>query len=70
MEDSFAGSSGIVGARWNSETNRMQIYIGKEGEVYECEGVDSETWDNFKHAKSKGKYFNSYIKGRFDTGSI
>ena len=70
MEESFSGSSWILGAKWNSETNRMQIYIGKEGEVYECEGVDSETWSMFKQAKSKGKYFNSYIKGKFDTGSI
>ena len=70
MEDSFSGSSWILGAKWDSETNRMQIYIGDRGEVYECEGVDEETWSGFKQAKSKGKYFNSYIKGKFDSSSI
>ena len=48
----------------------MQIYIGKEGEVYECQGVDSETWQEFKLAKSKGKYFNSYIRGKFVSKAI
>ena len=70
MEDSFAGSSWIQGAKWNSETNQMQIYIGDSGEVYECEGVDADTWNEFKSAKSKGKYFNAYIKGKFNTSSI
>ncbi len=69
-EDSFAGSSWIKGAKYNSETYRMQIYIGDKGEVYECEGVDHETWNEFKLAKSKGKYFNNFIKGQFNTSSI
>ena len=48
MEDSFTGTSWIQGAKYDSETNRMQIFIGDSGEVYECEGVDSETWNDFK----------------------
>ena len=48
----------------------MQIYIGKEGEVYECQGVDSETWQEFKLAKSKGKYFNIYIRGKLVSKAI
>lgn len=70
MEDSFTGNSWILGAKWNSETLRMQIYIGDEGEVYECEGVDSETWNEFKSAKSYGKYFNSYIRGKYNSTAI
>ena len=31
-EESFSGDSWILGARYNTETMRMQIYIGKEGE--------------------------------------
>ena len=69
-EDSFVGGSWIQGAKYNSETKLMQIYIGKEGEVYECQGVDSETWQEFKSAKSKGKYFNSYIRGKFVSKAI
>jgi len=70
MQDNFVGSSWIQGAKWDSETLRMQIYIGDKGEVYECEGVDAETWNGFKNAKSHGKYFNSYIRGKFDSSSI
>tara|TARA_R110002167_G_scaffold158894_1_gene354313 strand:+ start:223 stop:357 length:135 start_codon:yes stop_codon:yes gene_type:complete len=39
-------------------------------EVYECEGVDSDTWSEFKMAKSKGAYFNKYIRGKFNSSSI
>jgi hypothetical protein len=67
--DSFAGSSWIQGAKYDSETQRMQIYLGGS-EVYECEGVDSDTWSQFKMAKSKGAYFNKYIRGQFNSSSI
>lgn len=69
VEDSFAGDSWIQGAKYNSETQRMQIYLGGS-EVYECEGVDSNTWSEFKSAKSKGSYFNKYIRGQFNSSSI
>lgn len=70
MEDSFAGTSWIMGAKYNDETKRMQIYIGDKGEVYECEGVDIGTWTEFKNASSKGSYFNKYIRGKFNSSSI
>lgn len=69
-EDSFIGESWIQGAKYDTETMLMQIYIGKTSEIYECQGVDSETWKNFKSAKSKGKYFNNYIRGKFDSEAI
>lgn len=70
MIDNFAGSSWIIGAKWDSETEFMQIYIGGKGEVYECEGVDADTWNEFKNAKSHGSYFNKYIRGKFNSSSI
>jgi len=69
-EDSFSGSSWIKGAKYNTETNVMQIYIGDKGEVYECVGVGNETWNGFKNASSKGKYFNQYIKGQYNSSAI
>lgn len=68
--DSFAGDSWIQGAKYNSETQLMQIYMSGGSEVYECEGVDSNTWSEFKSAKSKGSYFNKYIRGKFNSSSI
>ena len=68
--DSFTGDSWIQGAKYNSETQLMQIYMSGGSEVYECEGVDSDTWSEFKRADSKGKYFNKYIRGKFNSSSI
>ena len=68
--DSFTGDSWIQGAKYNSETQLMQIYMSGGSEVYECEGVDSNTWSEFKRAKSKGSYFNKYIRGQFNSSSI
>ncbi len=70
MEDSFSGDSWILGAKYDDESQRMQIYIGNKGEIYELEGVPQQTWNEFKGAKSKGKYFNAYIRGKYDSGSI
>lgn len=70
MEDSFAGTSWITGAKYNTETKQMQVYIGTKGEVYEFEGVDSGTWSEFKSAKSRGKYFNNHIRGNFTSPNI
>ncbi len=70
VEDSFSGSSWIKGAKYDTETNVMQIYIGDKGEVYECVGVENQVWSEFKQATSKGKYFNKYIKGRYDSSAI
>ena len=68
--DSFTGDSWIQGAKYNSETQLMQIYMSGGSEVYECEGVDSDTWSEFKSTKSKGSYFNKYIRGKFNSSSI
>jgi len=48
----------------------MQIYIGDKGEVYECVGVDNDTWTGFKNASSKGKYFNRFIKGQYNSSAL
>jgi len=64
MEDSFANDSFITGAKYNTETQYMTIYFGESS--FECEKVPLEIWEEFKQAKSKGKYFNTYIKGKFN----
>jgi len=69
-EDSFAGSSWIDGAKYDSESQRMQVYINGSSQVYEFEGVDQETWNDFKMAKSKGSFFNKYLRGNFGTSAI
>lgn len=70
VEESFSGSSWIKGAKYDTETNVMQIYIGDKGEVYECVGVDNDVWSGFKRADSKGKYFNRFIKGQYNSSAL
>jgi hypothetical protein len=48
----------------------MVIYIGEGSEVYECEGVPQDVWSEFKRAESKGKYFNKYIRGQYNSSQI
>jgi len=57
-------------AKYNTETERMVIYIGEGSEVYECEGVPKDVWLEFKRAESKGKYFNKYIRGQYVSSQI
>ena len=68
--DNFSGDSWIQGAKYDTETKLMQIYMKGGSEVYECQEVDSDTWSEFKRAKSKGAYFNNYIRGKFDSTAI
>ena len=63
MKDTFENSSWIRGAVYDDETLRMIIYIGDD--TYECEGVPSEIWNEFKQSPSKGQYFNANIKGKY-----
>lgn len=63
-EESFAGSSWIGGAKYNTETKTLVVYIGSD--AYECVGVPLEEWIGFKNATSKGKYFNGNIRGQYN----
>ena len=63
-EESFGGSSWINGAKYNTETQTMQVYIGSD--AYECVGVPNEVWERFKNAGSKGSFFNKNIRGQYN----
>ncbi len=63
-EDSFSGSSWISGAKYDTDTKIMQVYIGSD--TYECVGVPADVWAGFKNAGSKGQFFNSNIRGQYN----
>lgn len=63
-EDSFQGSSWIEGAKYDTGSKRLVVYIGKDS--YECVDVPIEVWEDFKNASSKGQYFNQYIRGKYN----
>jgi len=63
VKDQFQNDSWISGAVYDDETLRMTVFVGSDS--YECQGVPSDIWQQFKSAGSKGKFFNANIKGKF-----
>lgn len=63
IENVTMTSSVITGAKYEKANNKMTITFnsGKEYEYI----ITGELWSQFKDAPSKGKFFNSEIKGRF-----
>ncbi len=57
-------SSLVRGACYDK--NNKYMIISLRGTNYHYCGLDSQTWNSFKHASSFGRYFSQYIKGRFD----
>ncbi len=58
-------SSNIERIAYNPPTKEMFIEFGHGG-VYKYTRVSRRTFNSFKDASSKGEYFHSKIKGKFD----
>ncbi len=58
------GSSVVQGA-WYDRSNAY-LLIGLSSSVYHYCGVPSSTWTGLADARSRGSFFNSDIKGRYD----
>lgn len=64
MERIPVSSSSIASVGYDSATRVMEIeFTG--GAVYQYFDVPSEEYDSFLASDSKGKFFNSQIKGRY-----
>jgi hypothetical protein len=62
-----SNSSWITSAKYYScdGRNGYFIYTSTNGQEYIHSGVPRYIWDGFKSAESKGNYYNSRIKGRY-----
>jgi len=60
-------SSVIKLAAYYPKTKRkiLLIQMKSTGKLYIYEGIPKLTWFKFTEAKSKGKYYQYYIKGKF-----
>ena len=60
-------SSWIAGAEYYSCDGKTGFFILvlDEGREYIHANVPREVWENFKHAASKGEYYNGVLKGRY-----
>ena len=58
-------SSFIRSAEFFSTGSSGYLILNLNGKDYIFTGVPRETWESFKSSRSRGKYFNQVIKGRF-----
>lgn len=59
----FSGDSWITHVMYNKKTRAMLVSTQKSS--FECQDVPLKVYESFSQASSKGKYFNSYIKGKY-----
>ena len=53
---------------YDSTTERLSVVIRNDPQsVYNYDGVSRQTANQFVEANSKGRFFNSEIRGRFPT---
>ena len=63
--DAFTHSSSFVGnVRYDREEQEMEIILN--GKRYQYCGVPQRTFDGFKGADSKGRFYNRFIKNQFN----
>jgi len=70
-EQMTPSSTAIAWAGYCGNSNRKVLLIAftsKPSKRYVYEGVPGEVWAAFKAADSKGKFYNSTIKGRYRFG--
>ena len=65
-EDDTSESSFIRSATFceSAETSGYLI-LDLNGREYVYESVPETVWDGFKHASSKGQYYNAELRGRY-----
>lgn len=51
---------------YDPDTELLQIEFSN-GSVYQYEDVEPETWESLQEADSTGKFFNSEIKGKYQS---
>lgn len=61
-------SSFISGAQYNPKTRELYVNIhNNRGKTqYKYYDVDTKTFNNFKNAESKGKFFNQNVKNDYN----
>jgi KTSC domain len=55
----------ISRSRYDAETRILSVWLVTNGKRYDYQEVPPETYDAFRHAFSKGRFFNRHIRGYF-----
>ncbi len=59
-------SSAIASVGYDAGRETLEVEF-RSGNVYRYFGVPEEVYEDFLRARSKGRYFGSFIRGRFDS---
>lgn len=59
-------STAFIMIRYNFFYTELKVQFRNSGQWYIYYDVEPEVWDRFKHADSKGGFFNEFIKGYYD----
>ena len=54
---------------YDSDNEVLQIEFNS-GEVYQYSDIDEDTWEDLYSSNAVGKYYNQYIKGRYQSQRI
>ena len=59
-------STAFIMIRYNFFYTELKVQFRNSGIWYIYYDVEPEVWDRFKHADSKGSFFNEFIKGNYE----
>lgn len=59
-------STAFIMIRYNFFRAELKVQFRNSGAWYIYYDVELEVWDRFKHADSKGSFFNEFIKGYYE----
>lgn len=62
-------SSNLESAGYDPETRVLEVQF-KNGKVYRLRGVEQRRWEGLQAAKSKGEYYNTYLKDKYPASWI
>ena len=55
----------IRSTEYDAATQTLSVWFVTSGNRYDYRNVPPETYDAFRSAFSKGRYFNRFIRGRY-----
>lgn len=58
-------STSILKCEYDPETRVLSVWFVVSGKRYDYEAVPPETYEGFRQAFAKGRFFNDYIRDRF-----
>jgi hypothetical protein len=58
-------STSIARTQYDPQTRTLSVWFVASGKRYDYEGVPQETYAAFMKARSKGRFFNAFIRNRF-----